>query len=362
MKKYDNSLIRNYVWGEDIIGHDIDELENDPEFMMEVIKYTKDKKIYKLCSKDVKENYNFIRFMVETFKDDKKFIKGIADDFLEMKKDFKQNLELLIIMNGLLDKEECFDYGLCLVVAETRIFSEIVGNLQFIENEAVRDTIGKGFFFIIDSYGDSKIITDYLAKKMVENIFYQTSLELFLHEKFKKFEQIEDQGINNFIVGYLSNVDSYLSSYIATNISIVSDLNKDIQRVGRNWNIYLDNLNEIRVLMVYDQVIDYIEKEKMVLDFSFQNLIIQVAKTKGVFDIFSKYDSFDEDIGNNINSNKCLFSTTSNFKCRKLYIFISELIDELFSTDIIKEDFSDYDEEPQKKGQVLAFQSIKKFN
>ena len=44
MKTYNKKLIYDYIMGNDIEDFDTDELENNPEFMMEVIKYTKDKK------------------------------------------------------------------------------------------------------------------------------------------------------------------------------------------------------------------------------------------------------------------------------------------------------------------------------
>lgn len=37
MKKYSRELINRYINSEDITTHDIDELENDKDFMMQVI-------------------------------------------------------------------------------------------------------------------------------------------------------------------------------------------------------------------------------------------------------------------------------------------------------------------------------------
>lgn len=354
MKNYDKCLIKDYVLGNDILEYDIEKLENDPEFMIKVIKYTKDKNTYRLCSKNVKEDYNFVRFMVETFKEDKKFIRNIADNFLSLKKSFNQKLELLIIMKNLIDKDDCLDYWVKLAALETEVFTEIIGILNSIKDGSLKDTVGEGFFFVTDSYGESKIITDYFATKMVDRIFYSNSLELFLHENFKDYKQIEEHGINNFIVSYLSRVDSFLSSYVAANISLVSDLKKDIEKVGRNWDMYLEKINRLRIIIVYDEVMDYAKKEKIIPEFSFSELIMHVANEQGLENIFKKYDFYNEEF----TSYNCFLNNKRDLNFIKLYRFISELIYELFSKDVIKQDSSDYDEEKLKSGQVLSFKKL----
>ena len=56
MKFYNKKLVFDYVVGNDLDDYEIDELENTPEFMIEVIKYTQDKKMYNFCSDNVKSN------------------------------------------------------------------------------------------------------------------------------------------------------------------------------------------------------------------------------------------------------------------------------------------------------------------
>lgn len=74
--------------------------------MMEVIKITADKKMYRLCSEEIKDNYEFVRFMVEKFKDDKKFIIEIPTNYLNKtnKEDIKYK-ELIFLMRKLLDND-----------------------------------------------------------------------------------------------------------------------------------------------------------------------------------------------------------------------------------------------------------------
>ena len=60
MKKIDISLIKKYVNGEDLGEYSIEELENNTDFMISVISYTNDFKMYSACSEKVKKELEYI--------------------------------------------------------------------------------------------------------------------------------------------------------------------------------------------------------------------------------------------------------------------------------------------------------------
>ena len=64
MNKYNSKVVFDYINGNEIIDYNIDELEDDYEFMMMVINYTNDKNMYNLCSDEVKTNYEFYNKML----------------------------------------------------------------------------------------------------------------------------------------------------------------------------------------------------------------------------------------------------------------------------------------------------------
>lgn len=68
-KEYSKKLVFDYVMGNDIVGYNIEDLEDNPIFMRQVIEYTKDFKMYFHCSEKVKNDYEFIKFMLLTFQD-----------------------------------------------------------------------------------------------------------------------------------------------------------------------------------------------------------------------------------------------------------------------------------------------------
>ena len=76
------------------------------------------------------------------------------------------------------------------------------------DDDLVND-IGMGFLFIYDFYNSSPIILDFYASMIIEDIFkeYDIDLESYLHSKFKKASQIDEQGLNNFMISFISSYD-----------------------------------------------------------------------------------------------------------------------------------------------------------
>ena len=105
MSKYNKSLIYDYINGNDIENYNVEELENDYEFMKLVINVSKDKNIYKLCSDKLKNNYEFIKFIIYKFKNDIDFICKVANSYLDITNNEIEEIELNIIMSEL--TKEC---------------------------------------------------------------------------------------------------------------------------------------------------------------------------------------------------------------------------------------------------------------
>ena len=83
MKKYKKKFLFDYIIGNDMGETDINELEKDPEFIIEVTDLSNDKNIYNLCDQKLKQNFRLMKFLILKFKDDKKFAKKVARDYIE---------------------------------------------------------------------------------------------------------------------------------------------------------------------------------------------------------------------------------------------------------------------------------------
>ena len=112
MKKIDISLIKKYVNGEDLEEYSIEQLENDTDFMISVISYTDDYKMYSSCSEEVKKDYELVKYLVLKFKDKKDFIIKVADYYLDNTDTDWERRELCIIMENILPKDLSDKYSI----------------------------------------------------------------------------------------------------------------------------------------------------------------------------------------------------------------------------------------------------------
>ena len=365
MKKYNKKLLLDYVWGNEIIGYDIDELENDYEFMVEVIKYTKDKKMYNLCSSEVKNNYIFIRFMVETFIDDIKFVTSIANKYLESLdgKDITSR-ELTVLISEHITRNQAeedmdlFPYkadAAGFYELECCTFSHLIEN---VDDEEIKKEYGLGFLYFFEKYDSSKIICNFFAKKLLETIFYANSdcsLEELFHKHFKSFAELESYGTKNFLLQHIGQFDRYLSDYLRKNIQLLNVFNKQISRIEKNWDNYIERINMQKVDIYNDELFTYMENNQSSI--SVIELTIYAIRKLRLEEIFYKYDphlkKFSEEmpfeierIINNIND-----QSTPDINDYKCITYAINLAKNLFKSNIIENNINDYREKTKYKNQ-----------
>lgn len=226
--KYDKKLILDYVSGNDIEDYDIDELENDYEFMMEVISYTKDKNMYALCSDSVKNNYMFIRFLVETFHDDFDFIAELANEYLkDIDHDDITYKELTVLVSQYADKNNT-GYNFYKFKLNTEMISKcmLIDVEQFLskQDDQTKRELGLGFILVTSVCGTSKILMDFFAKEFIDNIFYDDdkyTLEELIHLNTKNREDLNTKNLNNYIHNYIGTLDQALAHYVVNNLSLI---------------------------------------------------------------------------------------------------------------------------------------------
>ena len=211
MIKYSINLINDYILGNDIQNYNLEDLENDYEFMKLVILYSKDKNMYNLCSEKLKNNYEFIKFIINVFKDDIPFIRSIVDPYLENTNNEIEQIELCILMSDFTkncDENIRIKYNLF----STSFYNCLVVDIEVYKRQ--ENWIGKGFIVAYELYKSSKIITDFLATKFVVNIFSDVNLEELLHKKYKTYDKFIEEGKNNFLLKVIDIYDSSLTNYL----------------------------------------------------------------------------------------------------------------------------------------------------
>lgn len=243
---YDVRILWKYINGYYI--ENVDELENNYKFMMDVIRITKDKNLYNLCSDEVKNNFEFVKFIIDLFKKDIDFVCKVADYYLDNadNDDICTN-ELIFIMCDVLknykDNDECLIYFVkrASIVNYDRMIADAIIDEE--DNINIKKRLGMGFIIFLESdYCKSNIMLKYIAKIMLNEIFYELSnlsIEDIIHKRFSSVDKLNQYGIKNFIFSYVREYDYFLASYLTTNVDLISKIEKEINLVRNNWNIYL---------------------------------------------------------------------------------------------------------------------------
>ena len=365
MLKYNKKLVLDYVSGNDIKDYTIDELEDDYQFMIEVINYTNDKRIYDLCSDNVKNNYNFVKFIVDKFKKDISFIVSVADNYLNhISSDDITYKELIIYMSKLkCDRDEL----MAILLRKSAFESEEMVSINYFlaneKNESLKNKLGLGFVFIIDNYGSSEIIMNHFAKCFVNELLYKEDnyLEFLLHKKFKTFDELKKQGINTFLVDYIGLYDQYLSLHISTHLELLDDIKKDLVRIDKNWDNYNSLINKRKINILNQEFFNYIDENHVILSFDIHRIIKYFLKKYGFEDIFNQYDDFERYLKENGMNTEVLDIDESKLsfvelKCLK---YISDLVLELFKDNTINEKEENISER-KNDSKILSFNINKK--
>lgn len=269
---YDEKLILNYINRKNMKECDIKQLEDDYIFMIQVMDYTNDKTVYNSCSKKVKNNYDFVKYVISKFDNDLKFICSVANSYIKNNNDIMQNTELLIIMQELTKNSKYYQKYKTLagifyyksVIQFSNYASENKDGLPMLYKT------GLGFGYIINQYGKSEIILKYFAEKFLDDIFINCNgldLESLIHIEFDNFSQLEEMGIDRYILSMVFMYDIYLYNYIVGNLDILSKIKKEIHKMKINWNLYESAKERKLYSNVIDQVYKYLVNNQLTSDF-----------------------------------------------------------------------------------------------
>lgn len=291
--KYSKKELSNYIYGNDT-KTDIEILENDPEFMLEVIKLSNDKHFYELCSLNVKSNYKFVNQVILKFRDDTDFICKVANTFFENtvgKIEEIDALELFIIMKELLQEksEESIRYS---IIVETK-FQWYRTTIELTKlNNPDTEVIGMGFLAMYDTYHTSRVITNYFAKRMVQTIFeeFDIDLESYLHTHFQSFDEIEKIGICTYLLNFIAYYDEMLSSYLSTNPNLLDEYLKQMAKIKQHWDLYNSNEEREKYNYILDYIHEYMEQIQYQIAFSELEILCYIANELGITEEMLKYD------------------------------------------------------------------------
>lgn len=359
---YDLRLVYDYIWGNDIEEYNIDDLENDPEFMLQVMEKTRDKKMYDFCSDSVKTDYAFVRNIIELFKDDFKFICNVVDTYLDSLSDAEKiqgtsYAELNIVMTGLCGRS-LNEYAIMAAgfYEYERQRAKICINAM--NDSDVREQSEAGFLVSVIQYENSPIILNFLAKRMINEYLYgerDNNLEYLIHSRFRSMSDFEEYGEVNFLYDCIYHYDRDLCSYVFDRASSVDfgSVLKEVAKVKRDWSLYMDRVNSWRVDVFGQEFSRYMVDEGGIGKLSYDEVVSYVANKLGVVDTFIKFDSafyfsYDED-------NYKILETDDVKNINKGIALATQL----FSRDVIGEDYDDYTEIGDESAEIGDSEPLK---
>lgn len=263
MNGFNRDDVINYINGDDIVGKNIEDLENNPDFMIAVIIMSNDYNFYNLCSLEVKKNIRFVKFFVKKFYKYPDIVCNAVDFYLKnfaslMNENKKQDIiELLIIIfdltNGTEKKYNNYVFLLESIYCKNR--------LNYYKSELSDEIYDYGFWEIYDEFYQHPLIVDYFAKKVLNEILENRSHKLIInmHKIFNSYEELEKYGIRKYMLEFISNYDDTLSSYLSTNIKLLNDYVEKIKNLKSTWSYVEEKAQSDRYDLIYEFVFKYIE-------------------------------------------------------------------------------------------------------
>lgn len=336
--------------------------------MADVIEYTMDKKMYCLCSENVKKNHEFVIRIISLFKSDVEFITPIAENYINNCDNEIDLAEINVLMGNIFDETNDFDL-MKYKLAQNTLYESLSIEIESLKtrlNENELDYLGKGFCIVSDTYPDSKIVKDYFAKRMIYEIFFDNEkyrFEELLHLNFKNREDLERFGETNFLLGHVASIDSNLCDYLCQNHELLFGVKKELNEVKKRWNIYNERTNKEKIEMIWEEVNRYQEERMVFYGLNYIECLDRIMSKLGILDqlgITSIRETADEDyidekefaaICGEDSLDEFVQMTCPPIEKSRFESHMTSYIKNLFKTNIIEEqtDENSYQNEPDKK-------------
>lgn len=300
MFRYNKQLIEDYVKGNDLCC-DLEILEDDADFMLSVMKYTRDKNIYKLCSDRLLHDYEFNKQVIKLFADDIDFASEVAYEYVSFEDADCFALDIILMMKDLTrDKNqelyEKYDImsGTCFTTSLLEI--EII-KYNAKNNEEFLNDIGMGFWFIFDQYNGNERIMKFFSERFIDLIFdsLDSDLELFLHEQFDTLNDVNTTVNNCYLLSFIRNYDVSLADYATCHLDVLDKLKSDIDKVKNRWEYYCAMSDAKKYNYMIEWVHNYMQMYEDDCSFCELQVLYSIGKEFGVAEKIKKYDVIDDE-------------------------------------------------------------------
>ena len=354
MKKYSREDVVNYINGDDVEGFDIDELENNPSFMKDVINISNDYHFYNLCSDNVKIDIDFVEFYINKFKDKTDLICDVADNYLYNFDDDEDNdniFELIIMMDGYTKGKNTKKKHLPYAAILEEIY--LKRRDDYYKSLSQEEEYDFGFWEIYNEFNHRPLIVDFFAKKIVTNIYIINGPKFFenMSKTFSCYEEFEKYGICKYILEFIDMYDEMLASYLSGHIELLGEWRKEIERKKNKWPSKKSDINKYknsdkieRYGLIEEFTKEYFEHVDNKDNLNYINILYNIGIELGIKEDMLKYalNMKKEDLqylDENMKSSKVI-----NFDVMKHYNNIKNIVIKILATEDVSKigNFDDF--------------------
>ena len=272
---YDKAILDAFVLGHEITEYNVEELKDNYKFMLDAVRFSKNKRIYDMASARVKNNIDFVVGAIKVFKNDELFVRKLYNDFINNCTD---NLKTIFII-----------YMFNMYHADKSNFANYIKNQ--VDILYGRLNVDGKFKSIMETYNDTTI-NKFMARKYVYNMFYNDakySISGIVHKNINCKNAI-DTDARGFVLKYVKKNDKELAQYLSFNDDIIRPIITDVKTELKRWDLYEDKLNSIRINKAVMLMFNYLKNNKQV-NMELIILLSYLAYDLGLQQEFIKYDS-----------------------------------------------------------------------
>jgi hypothetical protein len=259
---YDFKLINDYINGEEIEDDKLEELENNPEFMKAVFNVSNDPKIYSMCSKTLKNDYDFVMFLIDKFKDNHTFVDDVASNYLNSNPDEHDRTSVIVKLCKLFEKGEPELFAKYRIVFLSKVMSDLITAQQYKLENPQDSFVGFGFvFFHYDFKGEDDTL-EYIARQVISFLLDEeyVNLERAIHKEFSSEEDLDKYGLFKYMTNFLGRYDTLLSEYATVHPNILDGLRYEIKKIKEGWETFSVRDDAKRFSIMYSRIEEYMKK------------------------------------------------------------------------------------------------------
>ncbi len=236
------------------IDGSFDKIKNNPETIIALIKKTKDYTLYFKCDDGLKTDGDFLINVLKIFENDASICWKLIYYFLNKEQVLSEGFELLsyVVSSDIkFDSEDFFRLVNILLNMEKVIVNEVITYAN--DNSDDEIDFYRGFCFILKTKKNRPYSLKVLTDLYVNNFYEKSNLYFEIRKKFGSKQELNDYGINKFILEFMNEYDGYLADYVGVNIDYLDNIKNKVNKEVEKWEPFSNVVYNKCIDIVYDK-------------------------------------------------------------------------------------------------------------